>query len=217
MAISTGEKLPEATLVQIGDEGPAPVSMAERTAGRKVVVFAVPGAFTPTCHSAHVPSFVRTKDQFDAKGVDEIICVSVNDPFVMKAWGEATGATAAGITLLADPLSAFTTAIGMNFDAPPVGLMARSKRYAMLVEDGTVTLFQEEENPGVCDVSGGEALLDAMARTLSVSGPPTTRPRNERSQRPGAQAMSSILPASVISSALSPLASWVVKTTSTVR
>jgi cytochrome c peroxidase len=109
-----------------------------------------------------VPSFIRTKDQFAAKGVDEIICISVNDPFVMKAWGEATGATAAGITMLSDAASEFTKAIGMNFDAPPAGLVARSKRYAMLVEDGVVTVFHPEESPGTCDISGGEALLAAI-------------------------------------------------------
>ena len=109
-----------------------------------------------------MPSFVRTKDQFDAKGVDEIICVSCNDPFVMKAWGEATGAEAAGITMLADASSEFTKAIGMDFDAPPAGLVARSKRYAMLVDDGKVSLFQAEENPGVCETSAGEALLENM-------------------------------------------------------
>lgn len=162
MTISTGDTLPDATLVQMGDEGPAPVKMADKLKGRKVVVFAVPGAFTPTCHSAHVPSFVRTKDQFDAKGVDEIICVSCNDPFVMQAWGEATGATAAGITMLADAQSEFTKAIGMDFDAPPAGLLARSKRYAMLVEDGKVSLLQEEESPGTCEVSAGEGLLANM-------------------------------------------------------
>ena len=162
MTISQGDSLPDAQLVEMGAEGPAPVQMADRVKGRKVVIFAVPGAFTPTCHSAHVPSFVRTKDQFDAKGVDEVICVSVNDPFVMKAWGEATGASEAGITMLSDAQSNFTKAIGMDFDAPPAGMIARSKRYAMLVEDGKVTLFQPEENPGVCDVSGGEALLANM-------------------------------------------------------
>lgn len=162
MTISQGDTLPDATLVQLGEDGPAPVKMADKVSGRKVVVFAVPGAYTPTCHSAHVPSFVRTKDQFDAKGVDEIICISCNDPFVMKAWGDATGATAAGITMLADAQSEFTKAIGMDFDAPPAGLVARSKRYAMLVDDGKVTLFQAEESPGVCDVSGGEALLASM-------------------------------------------------------
>ncbi|MGC3940032.1 peroxiredoxin [Roseobacter sp. EG26] len=162
MTISQGDQIPDATLVEMGADGPAPVSIADKTNGRKVVIFAVPGAYTPTCHSAHVPSFVRTKEQFDAKGVDEIICVSVNDPFVMKSWGEATGATAAGITMLGDADSSFTKALGMEFDAPPAGLLARSKRYAMLVENGKVTLFQPEENPGVCEVSGGEALLDNM-------------------------------------------------------
>ncbi len=162
MTISTGEKLPQATLTQMGENGPEAVDLSTKTAGRKVVIFAVPGAFTPTCHSAHVPSFMRTKAQFDEKGVDEIICVSVNDPFVMKAWGEATGATEAGITMMSDAQSEFTKAIGMDFDAPPVGLMARSKRYAMLVDDGTVTLFQEEENPGMCEVSAGEGLLASM-------------------------------------------------------
>ena len=162
MAISVGDSLPEVTLVKIGAEGPEPVALADKLKGRKVALFAVPGAFTPTCHSAHVPSFIRTKEQFIAKGVDEIICVSVNDPFVMKAWGETTGAAAAGITMLADAESTFTSGIGMNFDAPPVGLMARSKRYAMMVEDGKVTVLQAEESPGVCEVSGGEALLDAI-------------------------------------------------------
>lgn len=162
MTISKGDRLPDATLVQLGDAGPAPVAMADKVKGRKVVVFAVPGAFTPTCHSAHVPSFIRTKDQFDAKGVDEIICVSVNDPFVMKAWGDATGAAAAGITMLSDAESAFTKAIGMDFDAPPAGLIARSKRYAMLVEDGVVTQLNEEASPGECEVSAGEGLLDSM-------------------------------------------------------
>jgi len=162
MTISTGDTLPEVTLVQMGKAGPEPVSLAGKTAGRKVIIFAVPGAFTPTCHSAHVPSFIRTKDQFDAKGVDEIICLSVNDPFVMHAWGEATGADAAGITMLSDPESTFTTAIGMNFDAPPAGLMARSSRYAMLVDDNVVSILQAEENPGVCEATAGEGLLAVM-------------------------------------------------------
>jgi glutaredoxin/glutathione-dependent peroxiredoxin len=162
MTISTGAKLPNATLVKMGEKGPEAVPLADKLKGRKVALFAVPGAFTPTCHSAHVPSFIRTRDEFAAKGVDEIICISVNDPFVMKAWGEATGATAAGITMLSDASSEFTKAIGMNFDAPPAGLVARSKRYAMLVEDGVVTVFHPEESPGTCDISGGEALLAAI-------------------------------------------------------
>ncbi|MEL6451518.1 MAG: peroxiredoxin [Pseudomonadota bacterium] len=162
MAISPGDTLPDATLVYMSDEGPATVQLSDKTKGRKVVIFALPGAFTGVCSTAHVPSFVRTKDQFDAKGVDEIICISVNDPFVLQAWGDSTGAAAAGITMLGDAEAAFTKAMGRDFTAPPAGLINRSKRYAMVVDDGTVTLLQEEENPGVCDVSGGEALLEAM-------------------------------------------------------
>lgn len=162
MVISVGDKLPEANLVRLGEAGPEEVSIASLTEGRKVVIFAVPGAFTPTCHSAHVPSFMRTKDDFAAKGVDEVICVSVNDPFVMQAWGEATGAADAGISMLADGTSAFTGAMGLAFDAPPVGLMARSKRYALLAEDGVVKVLHLEESPGACEVSAGEALLAAI-------------------------------------------------------
>ena len=162
MTISQGDTLPDATLVEMGANGPAPVQMADKLKGRKVVVFAVPGAFTPTCHSAHVPSFVRTKDQFDAKGVDEIICISCNDPFVMKAWGEATGATEAGITMLSDHDGSFSKALGLAFDAAPAGLYGRSERYAMAVEDGVVTVFHPETGAGTCEISGGEALLAAL-------------------------------------------------------
>ena len=162
MAIAEGDRLPEAELVRIGENGPETVSLGDLTKGRRVVIFAVPGAFTPTCHSAHMPSFVRNVDAFGEKGVDEIVCVSVNDPFVMKAWGEATGGAEAGITLLGDPQSSFTKAVGMEFDAPPAGLVARSKRYAMLVEDGTVRVLHQEQGPGTCEVSGGEAMLEAI-------------------------------------------------------
>lgn len=160
--ISIGEQLPEATLTQMGAEGPEQVNMSDKTSGRKVVIFAVPGAFTPTCHSAHVPSFIRTKDQFAEKGVNEIICVSVNDPFVMAEWGKATGASEAGLIMLADAECTFTDAIGMRFDAPPAGLIARSLRYAMLVEDGKVTALNMEENPGMCELSAGEGLLASI-------------------------------------------------------
>ena len=159
MAITEGADLPEASFVAVGANGPTAISLADKTRGRKVVIFAVPGAFTPTCHSAHVPSFIRTREGFTAKGVEEIICVSVNDPFVMKAWGEATGATEAGITMLSDASGEFTRAIGMNFDAPPVGLLARSKRYAMLVENGKILALNIEDSPGSCEISAGEALL----------------------------------------------------------
>lgn len=162
MTISVGQPLPDATLIQMGPNGAESVSVHAMAKGRKVVIFAVPGAFTPTCHSAHVPSFIRTKDGFAAKGVDEIICISVNDPFVMKAWGESTGAANAGITMLADADSSFTKAMGLAFDAPPVGLLARSKRYALYAEDGVVKALHLEESPGTCEISGGEALLKAI-------------------------------------------------------
>ncbi|AZV79713.1 peroxiredoxin [Parasedimentitalea marina] len=160
--ISVGEKLPKATLVQMGAHGPEPISIADKTKGRTVAIFAVPGAYTPTCSAAHVPSFIRTKDQFIAKGVDEIICISVNDPFVMAAWGKETGASQAGITMLADADCSLTEAMGMRFDAAAAGLLARSIRYAMLVENGEVKILQMEQGPGVCELTAGEGLLEAM-------------------------------------------------------
>lgn len=162
MTIKTGDTLPNATLLTMGEEGPQETALADKLENRKVVIFGLPGAFTGTCTSAHVPSFMVTFDDFKAKGVDEIICVAVNDPFVMKAWGESTRATETGITMLADAESEFTTAIGMNFSAAPVGFVNRSKRYAMLVDNGVVTILNEEEGPGVCEVSAGETLLAAM-------------------------------------------------------
>ncbi|WP_226779767.1 peroxiredoxin [Oceaniglobus trochenteri] len=162
MAITTGDTLPAATLIRMGDDGPVTVDIAAHVAGRKVVIFAVPGAFTGVCSTAHVPSFIRSKDALGEKGVDEVICVSVNDPFVMKAWGESTRADAAGITMLGDAEGAFTKAMGMEFSAPPAGLIGRSARYAMLVDSGVVTVLHKEESPGVCEVSGGEAMVAAI-------------------------------------------------------
>ena len=162
MAIGTGDTLPTAKLSKMGADGPEVVDLNAFGKGKKLAIFALPGAFTGTCSMAHVPSFMRTIYQFKAKGVDEVICVSVNDVFVMQAWGEQTGATEAGIQMLADGDASFTKAMGRDFSAPPVGLIDRSKRYAMIVDDGKITVLQEEENPGVCDVSGGEALLEAV-------------------------------------------------------
>ncbi len=162
MTIGIGDQLPEAKLLRIGANGPEPVSLQEKLKGRKVIIFGLPGAYTGTCTTAHVPSFIRTRDDFAAKGVDEIICVSVNDPFVMKSWGESTGANAAGITMLADPASAFTLAVGMEFSAPAVGFVNRSRRYALYAEDGVVKVLHVEEAPGTCEASGGEAMLKAI-------------------------------------------------------
>ncbi|WP_224816882.1 peroxiredoxin [Hasllibacter sp. MH4015] len=162
MAISAGDTLPNATLLRIGADGPEQVEMDSLTKGRKVAIFGLPGAYTGTCTSAHMPSFVRNMDGFAEKGVDEVICVSVNDPFVMDAWGDSTGGKAAGITLLGDASAEFTKAIGMNWTAEPVGFYDRSRRYAMYAEDGVVKVMNLEEGPGVCDVSAGETLLEAI-------------------------------------------------------
>ncbi len=159
MSISIGDKLPQASLGRLGTEGPEQVDLTNLIAGKKVVIFALPGAFTPTCSSAHLPGFVRNADKLRAKGVAEIICISVNDIFVMKAWDDVQGASKAGIHCLADGDSAFTKSIGMNFSAAPAGMIDRSKRYAMIVEDGTITALNEEKEPGICDLSGGENIL----------------------------------------------------------
>lgn len=159
--IGVGDRLPAAELLQKTEDGPVKVDLGERLTGRKVILFAVPGAYTPTCSSAHLPSFMRTAAAFRDKGVDEIICISVNDIHVMKLWGEETGATAAGITLLADPAASFTKAIGMNYSVPEVGFYDRSRRYAMLVEDGVVKVLNLDEI-GTCAISTGEELLDAL-------------------------------------------------------
>lgn len=156
--LEVGLKLPDATLRRIGPDGPEEVRLAERLKGRKLVIFAVPGAFTPTCDSAHLPSFVRTAEAFRAKGIDEIICLSVNDIHVMRYWGELSGAAQAGITLLADTDASLTRSLGMDYSAEKTGMLNRSRRYAMIVEDGVVTVLHLEQ-PGVCEVSTGEAML----------------------------------------------------------
>ncbi|WP_371155472.1 peroxiredoxin [Jannaschia sp. 2305UL9-9] len=162
MAISPGDTLPDAQLLRMGENGPESVSLSDLTAGKTVAIFALPGAYTGTCTTAHVPSFIRTKSDFAAKGVETVICVSVNDPFVMQAWGDSTGATEAGIHMLGDADGSFTKAMGMDFTAPPVGFHGRSKRYAMIVDNGTVKTLHAEESPGVCETSGGEALLATL-------------------------------------------------------
>ncbi|GIX12732.1 MAG: peroxiredoxin [Paracoccaceae bacterium] len=162
MTIKVGDRLPAAVFRRIGANGPEEVRSEALFGGRRVALFAVPGAFTPTCHNTHVPSFVQAARALSEKGVDEIVCISVNDPFVMKAWGEATGATEAGITMLADPEGAFTKAIGMDFSAPPAGLVGRSRRYSMLVEDGVVKILNVEETPGQAVCSLGTVLVDQI-------------------------------------------------------
>jgi glutaredoxin/glutathione-dependent peroxiredoxin len=160
--LTEGMSLPNATLLEMTEDGMKSVSLAEKLKARRVVIFAVPGAFTPTCDAAHLPSFIRTADAFAQKGVDEIICISVNDAYVMGLWGKQSGATNAGITMLADASSEFTQAIGMVYSNPKGGMLNRSRRYAMLVDDGVAKVLHLEASTGVCEVSGGEAMLAAI-------------------------------------------------------
>lgn len=159
MTIQPGDRMPDGTLLRMGEGGPEQVAARDLFADKRVVLFGLPGAYTGTCSTAHVPSFVRTKPQFDAKGIDAVVCLSGNDPFVLKAWGAETGATAAGIDMVGDPSGDFIVALGMELTAPAVGFHRRSKRFAALVEDGVVKVVHEEPSPGQCDVSGGEAML----------------------------------------------------------
>ena len=158
MAIQVGDKVPAATLGRMGKDGAETVDLADELRGRKVVLFGLPGAFTGTCSSAHLPSFIRTADDIRANGVEAIICVSVNDLFVMAEWAKSSGAEDAGLTMLADPKGDYARALGLQFDAPPVGLYGRLERHAMVVEDGVITSLDVEE-PGVCTATAGEAVL----------------------------------------------------------
>ncbi len=161
MTISVGDKLPDITFRKMTAEGPAPVPASEFFAGRKVVLFAVPGAFTPTCHRNHLPGFIQNADAIKAKGIDEIAVTSVNDPFVMEAWANISGGEGV-VTFLADGNGDFAKAIGMELDASGNGLGLRSLRYSMVVDDGVVKVLNQEPQPGQADVSGASALLEQL-------------------------------------------------------
>jgi len=161
MAISVGDKLPDATLMEMTDKGPAPVPSADLFGGKKVVVFALPGAFTPTCSNQHLPGYVRAADDIKAKGVDDIVCLSVNDAFVMGAWGKDQNVGAA-VRMIGDGNADFTNAIGLAMDGSGFGMGTRSLRYSMLVEDGVVKALNIEENPSAAEQSGAEAMLGQL-------------------------------------------------------
>lgn len=161
MTIAVGDKLPAMTLKVLGADGPANVESASLFAGKKVVLFAVPGAFTPTCTLNHLPGFVENHEAIMAKGVDDIAVVAVNDPFVVGAWAKQSGGEGK-IHFLADWDAAFTKALGMDIDLGVAGLGVRSKRYSMIVEDGTVTTLNVEESPGQADISGAATLLGQL-------------------------------------------------------
>ena len=159
MSIQEGHKIPSATLHSMQDGKPTPMTTEDIFSGKKVVLFAVPGAFTPTCSMAHLPGFVVNADTIIAKGVDTIACVSVNDAFVMDAWGKDKNAEA--LLMLGDGNGDFTQALGLTMDGSGFGLGQRSQRYAMIVEDGVVTKLAVEE-PGKLEVSAAEAVLESL-------------------------------------------------------
>ena len=158
MTIQVGDKIPEGMFTVMGAEGPTGLSTADLFAGKKVVLFAVPGAFTPTCSAAHLPGFVVHVDDIKAKGVDTVACMSVNDVFVMHAWGQS--ANAEHIQMLADGNGTFTEALGLVLDGSGFGMGARSKRFAMVVDDGVVTLLNVDES--ALEGSSAEAILAAL-------------------------------------------------------
>ena len=161
MTIAEGDKLPDATFRSMGPDGIDTQSTSDVFGGKKVVLFAVPGAFTPTCHLKHLPGFIEAADAIKAKGVDEIVCLAVNDPFVLAAWSEVAGA-GDKVKILSDGNGEFTAKIGMGFDGSGVGLGTRSKRYAMIVEDGVVTFLRTEEDPSEAEVTAADSVLAAL-------------------------------------------------------
>ena len=161
MAIQVGDKVPGGTLKHMGADGPADITTDELLSGKTVVIFGLPGAFTPTCSAKHVPGFVQNADALKGKGVDTIACLSVNDAFVMGAWGKDQN-VGDKVLMLADGSADFTKALGLELDLGGLGMGLRAKRFAMVIEDGTVKHLAIEENPGGLDVASAEKTLAAL-------------------------------------------------------
>jgi peroxiredoxin len=159
MALGVGDALPSVAVKVMGEKGPEDLNIGEFSAGKKVVLFAVPGAFTPTCSAAHLPGFVANADKIKAKGVDAIICLSVNDAFVMKAWGD--GQNAEELIMAGDGNGDFTAAMGLTLDGSGFGLGQRSSRYALIADNGIITQLNAEKG-GAFEVSSAEAIMDAL-------------------------------------------------------
>ena len=161
MAIAIGDRLPEASFRVMEPDGIKTMTTGELFGGKKVVLFAVPGAFTPTCHLKHLPGFIEHADEFKTLGIDTVACIAVNDPFVLGAWAEASGGKGK-VLFLSDGNAEFTKKIGMDFDGSGIGLGTRSKRYAALVEDGVVKELNVEDSPGVAEESTAAKLLEGL-------------------------------------------------------
>ena len=160
MTIQVGDHLPQATFRVMGPDGPVAKTTDDVFKGRRVVLVAVPGAFTPTCHRNHLPGYVTRRGDILARGIDAIAVTSVNDVFVLEAWSKSAGAE--GIEFLADGNGDFAKALGLEMDGTGFGLGVRSKRYAMVVEDGVVRVLNVEDSPSKADLSGAETLLKAL-------------------------------------------------------
>ena len=160
MTIKVGDRFPSVTLKYLGKEGMAEVKTDELLAGKTVALFAVPGAFTPTCSAKHLPSFTNNAEALKAKGVDQIVCLAVNDPFVMKAWADKNEVGDA-VFMLPDGNATLTKALGLEMDGSGYGLGTRSQRFALVAKDGVVTHLAVEK-PGAFEVSSGEAILAAL-------------------------------------------------------
>jgi peroxiredoxin len=160
MAIKVGDRIPETTLKTPTSKGPADITTNEIFKGKKVVLFAVPGAFTPLCSAQHLPGYIENADAIKAKGIDTIACLAVNDGFVMGAWGEAQGA-GDKVQMLADGSGTFTKALGLELDASGFGMGTRAQRFAAVIDDGVVTVLNVEK-PMAFDVSGADVILDAL-------------------------------------------------------
>ena len=158
--IKVGDKIPSATLMEKQDGGPAPVTTDQLFAGKKVALFALPGAFTPTCSAKHLPGFIQKHDALAAKGIDVIACLSVNDAFVMGAWGTQQGA-GDKVMMLADGNGDFTRAVGLEMDGSKFGMGKRSQRYSMIVDDGVVKVLNVEA-PGAFEVSSADHMLGQL-------------------------------------------------------
>ena len=156
MNIRVGDRIPSSVLSQMSDKGPQPVTTTDYFAGRKVILFSVPGAFTPTCSAYHLPGFVENLEAFSNKGIDAIGCMAVNDVFVMHAWGKSAGAE--GIDMLADGNGEFAKALGLEMDGSAFGMGNRSQRFALIADDGIVTQLMVEA-PGEFRVSSAESIL----------------------------------------------------------
>ena len=161
MTIKEGDKLPEVTLHHMTENGPTPITTSELFGGKKSVLFAVPGAFTPGCSMQHLPGFVSNSDEILNKGVDQIVCLSVNDAFVMDAWGKDKG-TGDKILMLGDGNGDFTEATGLTMDGSGFGLGSRSLRYSMIIDDNSITKLNLESNPGEIAESSAENILGQL-------------------------------------------------------